>query len=191
MTYHDELVRAQVLLERVIDDLRAGRPEAEVAAGLSEMPRIELFKLRRLIDQQLARVAGPLAVEVIDGGLPLRDWLTDELEGDEQKARRMLAFIEEYGACSASLGREPTIPKLAHATGQSVATINRRLAEFRDVFAEERNPSRLARTLRRALDDQTLWETIDASIEATIGDVPIVPTTPSALRAARRRLARS
>ncbi len=191
MSYQKELVRAQVLLERVIGDLRAGRPESEVAAELSEIPKVELFKLRRLIDQHLARVAAPPAIEVIDGGLPLRDWLTDQLDGDEQKARRILAFIEEYGACAASHGQEPTIPMLAHDTGQSVATINRRLSEFRDVFAEERNPIRLARTLRRALNDQTLWETIDASIEATIGDVPIVPTAPDNLHAACPRPARS
>jgi hypothetical protein len=50
---------------------------------------------------------------------------------------------------------------------------------------------RLARTLRRAPNDQALRETIDTSIGATIGDVPIIPTAPCTLPAAQFGPARS
>jgi hypothetical protein len=64
---------------------------------------------------------------------------------------------------------------LAYDTGQSVATINRRLSDFRDVFAEERNPMRLARTLRRALNDQTR-EVVPFAVEVRGGGRGVMVT---------------
>lgn len=180
MPSHDELRRVRELLSSVLDDMESGRSDDEIRAALADRPRGELLRVRRLIDQQLARDARPLPIEVIDGGLPIRDLLADELGLDHAKVRRVLTFIDEYVVLADSLGRSPTIPEVAAETQQSVATVNRRLAEFRAVFADEHDPLRIGRVLRHALDNQSLWDSIDDSINATIGDVPVMPRVRSA-----------
>jgi hypothetical protein len=68
----------------------------------------------------------------------------------------------------------PAIRLGADATEQSIATVNRRLADFRGVFPGERNPARLSRELRQALNEPRLWRTVDESLKASIRDVPVI-----------------
>ena len=167
-------MRGRQLLDDLLADLDAGRPDVEVAAALAAMPREDLLRARKLIDQYLTPHAPPSPLDVIDGGMPFRDWLADEVDHDYHLARRLLTFIDEYGASAASRGSRPTIPQLAADTEQSVATVNRRLSEFRRVFPSERDPLRLVQALRRGLDDSTVWTSCDDKFAATIGDVPVV-----------------
>lgn len=137
-----------------------------------------MLRARRLIDQQLQPSLPQLPIQVADGGLPLRDWLADELGVDHDRAKRLVSFIDEYGATVPPGSKPPTIPEFAALTDQSLATVNRRLADFRKIFPGERDPGRIAQLLRHALDDLSLWGSIDESLEAQIGDVPVVPTSP-------------
>ncbi len=174
MSSHQALWRARRLLDELLADFAAGRPEAEIIARFAATPQGDLLRARKLIDQHLTPNAPPLPIEVVQNGLPFREWLADQLDLDYPRVRRLLTFIDEYGAWAANHGRVPTIPEFAADTEQSVATINRRLSEFRSVFPAERDPLRLARVLRQGLDDLSLWRSIDESLEATIGDVPVV-----------------
>jgi hypothetical protein len=176
MSSHSSLLRARCLLDGLLTDLDAGKPEAEIAAEIAAVPRSDLLRVRRLIDQNLTPNVSPIPIEVVRGGQPFREWLTDKVDLDHQRASRLLVFIDEYGASAASRGIRPTIPQLATDTEQSVATVNRRLSEFRQEFPGERDPLRVARALRRGLDQSSLWDSIHESIEATIGDVPVVQT---------------
>ena len=179
MPSHQLLLDAQKLLNKLVSDLKADRPDSEIVSDLEGMTLADLLRVRRLIDHQLAPSVRALPVEVVDGGLPFGQWLADELDLDYERARRMLTFIEEYGYVADEHGFEPSIPQLASDTKQSTATINRRLADFRIAFPGERNPARLARVLRDALNDQRLWGTVDESLSASIRDVPVVANSTS------------
>ncbi len=180
MTYQGLLSGAQKILDEILVGLAADRSPSEVAEKLRGSPRADLLRARRLIDQQLASSTPDLPIEVIEGGMPFGDWLADELGLDYERTHRVLIFIEEYGRVAHELGREPTIPELASATAQSVATINRRLAEFREALPGERNPARLARALRHALNSQQLWSSVEESLESSIRDVPVVGSSTTA-----------
>ena len=181
MGYQDQLVRARRLLDDVLAEIQNGRPDAEIAATLRSVPVADLWRARRLIDLQLQPSELPLPLEIVNGGQAFREWLADELELDHERARRLLTFIDVYASCPSEGGRAPAIAELADHAELSVATINRRLAEFRAVFPGERDPQRLAASLRRALDDLSLWDSPDQSIEATIGDVPVLPAPRRAM----------
>jgi hypothetical protein len=172
VTYQDLLDGARRILDEILADLASGRPGFEVSQKLKAAPRADLVRARRLIDEQLAPSTTALPIEVIAGGMPFGEWLADDLDLD--RAHRLLIFIEDYGRVTDELGYEPTIPELADATTQSVATINRRLADFRSALPGERNPARLARVLRQALNSEQLWSSLEESLKSSIRDVPVV-----------------
>jgi hypothetical protein len=174
MSYQGLLRTAGKLVDEVLADLAAGRPAPEVAERLKAAPDADLRRARRVIDQRLASKATEPPVQVAVGGIPFGELIADLLDLDFERAHRMVVFIEEYGFLLDEIGHEPTIPDFASATVQSIATVNRRLADFRSLFPAERNPGRIARLLRAALNDQSLWGSVDESIEASLRDVPVV-----------------
>jgi hypothetical protein len=174
MPYQGLLRTAEKLVDEVVAELAKGRPASEVVEILKAAPNADLLRARRVIDQRLASRAPAPAVQVVVGGIPFGELIADLLDLDLERAHRMVVFIEEYGYVMAERGHEPTIPELAIATIQSIATINRRLADFRSLFPAERNPGRIARLLRDALNDERLWGSVDESIEASLRDVPVV-----------------
>lgn len=175
MFSHPSYATARRLVTQTLADIEARQPDDAICARLAVVPKVELLRMRRIIDRHLVLHTPPNLLTVMDGGQPFREWLADELDQDHEKVRRLLTFIDEYGASTASRGRAPTMPELAADTEQSVATVNRRLAEFRTTFPSERDPGRLAETLRAALDDESLWEGIDGYLDASIDDVPVFP----------------
>ncbi len=179
MTYQALLARARDLVDEMLSDLAADRPTSEIVGWLEAISPPELLRARALIDQRLAASARPLPIEVVDGGLRFGDWLADELDLDYDRTHRLVGFIDEYGVVADQLGHEPTISCLAASTGLSIATVNRRLADFRAAFPSEQNPARLARALRNALDDLRLWGTVEDSLNARIGDVPVIGSSAS------------
>lgn len=174
MTYQGLLRSAEKLVDEVVADLAKGRPTSKIVDRLKAAPNADLLRARRVIDRRLASTAPALPVHVVAGGIPFGELIADLLDLDLERAHRMVVFIEEYGYVMHECGHEPTIPELANATEQSIATVNRRLADFRSLFPTERNPGRVARLLREALNDQRLWGSVEESIDASLRDVPVV-----------------
>jgi hypothetical protein len=174
MGYQGLLRTAEKLVDEVLAELANGRSAPEVVERLKAAPNADLLRARRVIDQRLASSAPAPPVHVAVGGIPFGELIADLLDLDLERAHRMVIFIEEYGWVMDECGHEPTIPELASATVQSIATINRRLADFRSLFPAERNPGRVARLLRDALNDERLSGSVDESIEASLRDVPVV-----------------
>jgi hypothetical protein len=185
MASHDEWEKARQLLDRLIADLRLERPEAAIAELLRDVPRHDVLRARRLIDLHLSNERQPLPLVVASSGIPLRDWLI-HVGLTSQQADRVIVFIDEYGDLADRLGRPPKITELASDTEQSVATINRRLAEYRSVFPNEPDPFRVARVLRGALDDVSLWGSYDGCLNARLRDVPVAETADARMVGGRR-----
>jgi len=156
---------ANAEVREIVAKVRAARNDAEAYAALANMPDNELAEITAALQKEIeARTPrGPLKLASLeDGGLPLRDELGRRLSGDAPPegppwshdtapVDRVLDLIEVWRKASAAHSR-PTIPQVAGAWGVSIATVNRRLAEFRAAFPTERTPDRILAALADAAD---------------------------------------
>lgn len=162
--------RAQTIVSRTLEQVRAGASDEVVLTALAQFDTTDLARARRLINRSLAP---PPPIELDPDGQPFEQWLTDRLD-DQKSACALVVFIEEWGVIAAAGAGEPTIPAVAAGIETSVATVNRRLRLFREVFEDEKTPTRVANVLRSAPYDPSLWKDTDEALEHRTGDIPII-----------------
>lgn len=78
--------------------------------------------------------------------LPRRDSLLGYAyarTGSVVKASNVVAFMVSWDVCRRSLGHEPTVAEYSEWWRQSERGSYKELARFREVFPDERNPSRI------------------------------------------------